>query len=207
MADRGGQLGFTLVELLVSLVIFGFVMALSFDALRFSGAAWDTVSTNATALDEETTALLFLRTRFEDMSNPVDVPPDTRDAVQWWLEGDRSEVTFVAPWYRGASPAGLYRFRIWLERRGGTGALVIRWTPFLPGASDAVVDAFSGERVLLERVAAVSLRYFGSVEPEASPDWSQRWRSPSRAPSLVEFEITSEETGQTWTRLVVATGH
>lgn len=206
MADPR-QSGFTLVELLVSLAIFGFVMALSFDALRFSGAAWDSVSSSAATIDEESTTVRFLRTRLESISQPVHVQANNGDSVQWWLKGDASEFSFVAPWYRGAVPSGLYKFRIWLERRSGTGALLVAWEPYLPGATKDFKDEFSGERVLLQGVSAIRIRYFGAEQSGGPSDWVQRWDTTSTAPALVEFEITSERTGQKWLRLAVATGH
>jgi prepilin-type N-terminal cleavage/methylation domain-containing protein len=206
MDDRSAA-GFTLVELLVALVIFAFIVAMSFDAVRFSGAAWDNVSSKAIAIDEETSVLRFLRARLEGISIPVVPDPEQGESVQWWLEGTSDEITFVASWYRGAVPGRLYKLRLWRDGRGATGTLNLAWEPYLPGEPDPGREGLSGERILVEGIAAISLRYFGADDADERLTWRRAWSNVSVPPALVEIVITSESTGENWTRLVVATGH
>jgi hypothetical protein len=81
-------------------------------------------------------------------------------------------------------------------------AVVLRWRPLRGGA--AAGEGATG-RVLLEGVAALRLRYFGSPRPREEAAWREAWLDAAVLPAAVEVAIAFREgDARTWPPLVVA---
>ncbi|MGY3439863.1 MULTISPECIES: prepilin-type N-terminal cleavage/methylation domain-containing protein [unclassified Marinovum] len=204
MAERRDN-GFTLVELLVGLVIMALLMQLAFGALRFGGAAWERVVDSGETIDARTSVARFLSARLGAMSQP-NPPNNAASSVQWWFAGQSAEMTFVAPWARGAAPDGMYRFRLWRERDGRSGALHLSWQPEMRGASEELRSQWSGERLILPEVDDLVLRYYGAAKAGEAPGWHSLWTRNAVMPALVEISIAGPDAEIILPRLVIATG-
>ena len=131
--------GFTLIEVLVSLVLLALLLALLAGGLRYARSTWD-----ATArLDEVAAADMvetFLRARLAE-AMPL---YEQRKAgmVRALFSGAGDSMSFVAPAPNGPAGTGLYRYT--LEAAAGAGAgqrtLVVRLAPHLPLLSDSALE-------------------------------------------------------------------
>ena len=184
--------GFTLIEVLVSLVLLALLLTLLAGGLRYARSTWD-----ATArLDEVAAADMvetFLRARLAE-AMPL---YEQRKAgmVRALFSGAGDSMSFVAPAPNGPAGTGLYRYT--LEAAAGAGAgqrtLVVRLVPHLPLLSDSALERPPERYDLLRNVRTVSFRYFGRGALRSDPAWHTAWPRTDALPSLVEIVIARDD--------------
>jgi general secretion pathway protein J len=187
---RYAEAGFTLIEVLVSLVLLGLVLALLSGAIRFARGTWDA----AGRLDREAgydVAGRFLRARLGE-AVPL-FEPTKFGAMRVAFTGTGERIDFVAPSQNGPVGSGLYRFVL----EGGSAnniarALVIRLAPYQPQAGPE--GAFENH-VLAESVGSVTFRYFGRKDARSAPTWQDAWSRTDALPQLVEMTINRSDRG------------
>lgn len=178
------QAGFTLLEMLVALVVFGLVMAGVAQTMRFGLAAF-TVSDVRSVGPGDLAALDMALTRM--IGNAL---PDS-------LQGEPGGLAFTThlPPGAGIGP-GLADAAIRLNRQGD---LVLLYRPHPPGVALRPPPPAQTER-LAANVTAFALAYFGARGREA-PAWSGSWLE-QRPPALVRLHMRSRN--RDWPDLVIA---
>ncbi|MGH6943464.1 MAG: prepilin-type N-terminal cleavage/methylation domain-containing protein [Geminicoccaceae bacterium] len=184
--SRAAQRGFTLLELLVAITLLGLLMAALFGGLRLGARIWETSVTRLDASSRVQIVQGFLRQRLAEML-PVSVVVEESGREAPWLRGAPDSLRFASllPEHLGS---GVYLMELALDDAGDvekTRNLVLRWRPFEPRAQ---TGAPAHERVLLERVSAIELAYFGALDPRAMPVWSRDWQGQS-APRLIRLQV------------------
>jgi prepilin-type N-terminal cleavage/methylation domain-containing protein len=187
-ASRGN--GFTLIEVLVTLVLLALVLALVSGGLRFARGTWE-----ATArLDEEAghdIAENFLQARLSE-ALPL-YEQGTAGTVRVAFQGHSESLRFVAPTPNGPAGAGLYRFVLEVARGYGPGqALVVRLAPYQSEQGRPGVDTPPEAHVLVGNVRSLSLRYFGRGALRAQPAWHTAWSRSDVLPDLIELTIARD---------------
>lgn len=181
-ADGGGAAGFTVVEMLVSLMVLALMMSFLPGALRLSARVWesDAVYTQAEGV------AAFRRVAEERLAGTM--PVFTRDPVKGLrveFAGESDRVSFVARAPGGPAGGGVYRFDL---AQGPSGVLVLRQSVYrvqgvepvpTPGVTHRSPTAIGG----------MALRYFGAPEPGATPSWHSPWPRRDALPDLVEIAI------------------
>lgn len=132
-SDRRNEDGFTLIEVLVSLVLLALVLGLLSGVVGFARGTWDA----SARLDRESgydVAGNFLRARLGE-AIPMFEPTEA-GAVRVAFKGNSESISFVAASPNGPAGAGLYRFAL----EGGAGAgtakvLLVRLAPYQPRAT------------------------------------------------------------------------
>jgi general secretion pathway protein J len=188
--------GFTLIEVLVSLVLLALILSLLAGGLRYARSTWDA----AARLDElagSDMAETFLRARLAE-AMPL-YEQGKAGIVRGLFHGAADTMRFVAPAPNGPVGAGLYRYT--LEAVGGTGSgrrtLVVGLQPHLPPLSNSLVER-SPERPpepyeLMRNVRSVSFRYFGRGDLRSEPAWHMAWPRTDALPSLVQIVIARDD--------------
>jgi general secretion pathway protein J len=205
-ARRALDQGFTLLELLVAITLLGLLMAALFGALRLGARVWETGEARLDASARVQLVQDFLRQRLAE-ALPLEAVVRSEDAVpEPVFEGGIDAVRFanVLPEHLGA---GLYLMELALAEDGdGEGGrnLVLRWQPLDLGAPGAAPTAEPQERVLLDRIEALELAYFGSLEPRLPPEWWPQWQGRDVLPGLVRVQIRfAAEDPRSWPELDV----
>jgi len=198
--QRGGrhrpEAGFTLIEVVVSLVLLALLLALLAGGLRYARSTWDA----AARLDELAGADMaetFLRARLAE-AMPL-YEQRRAGVVSALFRGDGDAMSFVAPAPNGPAGAGLYRYT--LEAAAGAGprlgsgrrALVVMLVPHLPSLGDSVVERSPDRYELMRNIRSVSFRYFGRGDLRAEPAWHAAWPRTDALPNLVEIAIARDE--------------
>jgi prepilin-type N-terminal cleavage/methylation domain-containing protein len=182
------QDGFTLIEVLVSLVLLALVLAMLSGAVRFARGTWDA----AARLDREAghdVAGSFLRARLGE-AMPLFEPAEG-GMVRVAFDGAGEELSFVAPTQNGPAGAGLYRFTLRVATGGGARALSVNVTPYQPKArAQGAGDPIAEDHVLVEDVKTLAFRYFGRAQLRAPPAWHEAWPRKDALPDLVELSVT-----------------
>ena len=188
--------GFTLVELLVSMVILSLIMVGLLGALRSVGVTGERIDAHLRRSDDLQLAAAFLR---QALSRVLAEPrmPGVQASQPPPLVGGGSELVWV-----GAMPArfgvgGLYRFRLSLEVEGPQPGLHLQFLPYQWPATK--VDWGSVEsRLLLPEAERLQLRFLGG---EPGDGWVAGWQHAERLPQLVSVSWTVA--GRGWPSLIV----
>ncbi len=189
---RRAEAGFTLIEVLVSLVLLALVLVLLAGGLRYARSTWDA----AARLDElagADVAETFLRARLAE-AMPL-YEQRMAGTVRTLFQGAGDTMSFVAPAPNGPAGTGLYRYT--LEAVAGADAaartLGVRLVPHLPSLSDAALERPPEWYALMRNVRSVSFRYFGRDAVRSEPAWHAAWTRSDAMPSLVEIAIARDD--------------
>ena len=192
------QSGMTLVELLVTLTILGLISLGLAHNLSFGMRVWDRVADRSEATDRISQTQNFLRRQITASRKTVRTgsTPQAVNAAgsvggdQQAFSGARDRLVFTAPWLIALGQGGLYRFEL---RRAGDG-LQLAWEPaeridpeFAGSSSD--VGGVSGRRTLIDEIASLTIRYYGSDDGRRAARWRDQWSAVNRLPDLIEIEI------------------
>lgn len=188
-AERDGQEGATLLELLVALALLALLSVYAVTAIRYL-QNFDKVQ----ARIEERAAVEAVRTYLRRSIEAMRVAFLIRDGATPKLAfaGGRRTLTFVADADSRLEYGGLYLVRFGLDGEASdTSALVTERRAFRP-RMEAVGG---GERnlVVLDRVAGLAFSYFGSPQEGAKPDWYEDWPEAGVLPQAVRVEMSFPE--------------
>jgi general secretion pathway protein J len=197
--------GFTLLEVLLSLVILSLIFSFVGGALRFSSRAWEA----AEGLDRGS-SMSAVRTFLEQRL--VEAMPvyerDQEGRVRIAFTGLPHELSFVSPASRGEAGAGLYRFALHLHSAVGTArtgtALALSQTLYRPEAPRPIAETSADNQVLLENTDGIGFRYFGREDARTPVAWHSAWTRTDALPELVEISVLlGEQDARAWPPLVV----
>lgn len=191
MIPRAGESGFTLVEMLVTLVVLGFVIAGLAQGLHFGMTAWGVQTATIaqdSALDTTDRALRNLLARMEPGNDPH----------QPAIRGTDHALEFTAELPANAPIGPLRRADIALAVQPGSG-LVLHWSPDFH--TQWIVPPRPQVTPLLAGVAAISFGYYGA-ERSAPAGWHDTWTGDV-PPALIRIHL-SLPPGRHWPDIIVA---
>ncbi len=177
--------GFTLLEILVALVVFGLLMAGLSQTMRFGLTAW-TSEARGTADSEDKVAVDGAIRRLIEQ------------AVPGGFVGRADTVGFTSVLPEGAKLTDRLADIVLLVDAGGR--LVLRWTPHPAGVPLGPPPA-PHEELLLDGVEAIQLGYL-VPQPNGPAIWVTRWKGDD-LPLLVRLGITFVHV-TSWPDLVAA---
>ncbi|MCP3868263.1 MAG: prepilin-type N-terminal cleavage/methylation domain-containing protein [Gammaproteobacteria bacterium] len=193
--------GFTLLEVLIAIALFGITLSLLLGAFRFTSKAWEKGETAAA----ETTDLQVVHRVFQGMLGrafPVAIEEDTDS--NFAFEGSDSMLKFAAFLPPYPDRAGLYRIQFTIAREGDKHRLTVSRDRFNPDDFQDGAVKKEHTALLLESPRPLEFSYFGILEDDEEPDWHPEWEFGERYPSLVRLSTsdeTSEDTG--WPSIVI----
>jgi general secretion pathway protein J len=198
--QRASEQGFSLMEMLVSLVILALILAFLPGAFRLARQVW----TATAMLDRDSgrdAGLDFLETRLAE-AMPL-FEPGKAGLVNILFGGTKDGVRFVAPSRNGPAGGGIYRYSIELRPRdGAASSLVVQVAPYL-GLGQGASTPAAEEQVLVDDVTKAEFRYFGHHELRQAPTWQLDWKRTDALPDLVELNITRRRAGGITSRSIV----
>jgi general secretion pathway protein J len=177
------QSGFTLLEILVVVVVLGFLVVGLTQGVRAGMALWHAQQLRVGETAELDASARVLRTLLTGAAaaTPGGFGPGAAAGGQ--IKGDANHLSFV-----GDLPTGLGMTRradISIELRDER--LVLRWTPHLheisfgPPPQPTVTELISG-------VARLEIAFWGTTTPDQPAAWQTRWDGPA-APGLIRIRV------------------
>lgn len=195
--------GFTLLELLVSLMVFAAIVVLVYGTVRIGSRSWQAGVARIEEADALRVGWSFVQ---RALSNSRPDPSLIPDSSGLHFIGSPSSVEFVADLPARLGVGGLHVLSLQLEEPGGDGPtrLLLRRAR-LARPSDAV-DPAVGEvgvqvTVLAEGVTGLSIRYYGTIGEGGAPRWYTQWQDQPTLPALVMVAVQLEGGGH-WPLLV-----
>jgi len=199
--QRSSEQGFSLMEMLVSLVILALILALLPGAFRLARQVW----TATAMLDRDSgrdAGLDFLETRLAE-AMPL-FEPGKAGLVNILFGGTKDGVRFVAPSRNGPAGGGIYQYSIELRPRdGAASSLVVLVSPYLGPQVQGAGAPAAEEQVLADDVVNAEFRYFGRHQLRQASTWQGEWKRTDALPDLVELTITRHRAGGNATRAIV----
>lgn len=201
---RGDLNGFTLLELLISITLLGFILVLLFGGLRLGMRSWDAVQQRVDNLNSVRSVENFLRREMEAIS-----PYRWKGAPGQSLAflGQRDKMSFVAQLPGRIGVGGLYLVSLELEQNSKGRRLLWRYVPVTNQMADFSPLEQAPELVLagteLNTVEDIWFTYLGPDGQNGSLRWQDRWEVPSRLPSLIRIQVKFASGGE-WPEFVVA---
>ena len=187
--------GFSIIEVVISLTLMALILAALPNALRLSGRAWTTTQQleRSDALDAALTTIDGLLARAMTLYRAND--DGTRGIV---FSGQPTAVSFLTATSRGPQGGGLYRYEISSAQTGeGSNTLILKSGLVANLLQSAQSATLGDEHTLIENLATVSFRYFGtpsnakpSLDEPLQSTWLTAWNDPTKLPELIEVEVS-----------------
>jgi general secretion pathway protein J len=191
---RSHDAGYTLVELLASLIIIGMVSMMMLSGITAGRRVWEKADTANAQGETISGAQMLLRERIERA-----YPATRYDKIPTYSDffGAANGVNFLSPPRDIHAPSGLVRYTLALAPNGDL---------VLSALSDLAVDPKApGEPlVLLHNVQQLDIAYFGVTPPDKDPAWHENWQFRQTLPMLmrVRVQFPPEDT-RAWPDLLI----
>ncbi len=192
--------GFTLLEMLVVVVVLGFLAVGLTQGVRGGLALWNAQQRRIGETGDLDASGRVLRSLLTGVAAPTPSGFGPGAAIGGQIKGDASHLSFV-----GDLPTGLGTTRradITIELDGRR--LVLRWTPhrheipFGPPPQPTVTELISG-------VSGLQISYWGSPAPDQPVQWQQQWDGTGAAPELIRIRLVfAKGDRRRWPDLIVA---
>lgn len=179
--------GFTLIELLVSLSLLVIMLALINGSLHFGRRAWE-VSDQVERTYSVTAFRNLLGQRLVETLPLVNW--DDRGVPTSDFQGASDYLSFASPMSsRSGLPAGLFLVTLKLAPQAGVAFRPLS-LELKPLDRDNVPPGGVGHApVLIDNVARLAIRYYGSPEHGGEPRWFDDWQGRTTLPSLVTVDV------------------
>lgn len=171
------QSGFTLLEMLVALAVFGFLLVGLTYGLRAGLSLWTVQQRHVDETAELDSAARVLRAVLTRIPMPGGRPVAR-------LQGNADSFTFVGQLPTGFGNTRLAQMRLALDH----GQLALFWTPYRHQVSSAPAPA-PIETDFVTGVRGFGLAYFGSSTPNETPRWQTEWDALF-PPELIRVRLT-----------------
>ncbi len=198
----GKDLGFTLLELLVSIVILSLIITISYSALRLGSRTWQGTANIITKNSTTRFAEQFIRKKIEQIYPIYWNDGATRIIA---FQGEEDGLKFIAPAPQGREVVEYYEYYVTNERQDdGSLSLLLYFEPHDPSKNGFKVTRNSPNRKILSRLDKVKYLYYGSQDKNSPLEWNDVWDDTTKTyPSIIKIEITSEEKMESWLDIAV----
>ena len=193
--DRSKEAGFTLVELLVSLVIIALISLMAATALRTGHRIWERTDAKVSTTAREVGVRRVLRSQIASLL-PLQGRVG-RQQEQLLIEGDKDAFAFVAPLPAYFGRHGLYR----IEYRLQNNQLIFARSVYQLPSDFETRFADMTHEALLENVESIRFSYL--LQDSAQGDWIDTLRRINEPPALVRLEILQTKNQDDWRTLLV----
>lgn len=199
------QVGLTLIELLISLVIISIVVTLCANGFTFGSKVWAKVDDHQSNLDEVVSAQRFLR---KVLSEAVFYPIEEDQTKDNYFNGDAEKMIFLAPSPQYGLDDYLYIYEIFKKKENGVYSLNVRYLPantYFSGKARAA----DRDVKLVEHVKDIKFEYYGLNQRTGAQSWYDNWLDQGALPTRVSISIEPFEDAArnaiSWPPLVVET--
>ena len=211
---RTGQVGFTLIEVLIGMSILSIMMLLLFATLRTCVQSWNLGEKKIAEVSQAGIIQNFFQSKLHSTlplkANFLKEDNDEEDRQRFSFEGNENQLQFVSAMPASAGRLGLQLFTMSLQQaeKGDGSDLLVDIKPFFPKSEDE--EWQNEEVVILKNISDLRFAYFGldeeaevAQDEEESLSWQDEWLERQVLPKLVSIDIELSN-GKIWPQIVVA---
>ena len=192
--------GFTLLEVLLSMLLLAVLMSAVYAALSGSRKLLQTGLRQARRDEQILAARQFLR-RSLDQIRTVAIP-DTVSRPPGWLQGGPRKLRFVAPAVAALGGRGLQVQQLQLVQLAGRSGRLELQLADLPVHGGPLHWRLPPE-VLLDGISGGHFAYRDADTPAREGAWQARWTTPGQLPRLIGLQLQFKDR-QPWPPLEIA---
>ena len=192
--NRAQLYGFTLIEMLVGLVLFSFILAMLYSGLFSLGKSFSSGTAQASENDESRLSLSFLRTCISQTSPLIDA--GTRNAL---FSGEEHNLVFVSSLPAHLGGERLYLIRLQNEPSASGRQLQLHYQPLISGY---LINDKQQIEPLLDDIQAINFSYFGKKQLSDTPSWHRTWTQQRQLPQLIKLTLESSKPNKKWPPLL-----
>jgi len=196
--------GFTLVEILIAMTLLSLILLLVFSSLYAAGRNWEVSAKQIEMSDEFRLTSQFIRKYITQAVPLIWIDRNERKIA---FSGKSDEINFVAPLPSHRGGGGLSLLTLKVSDKENVQKLMLYYQMALPDQQSFEIfisDDENNSAVLAEDVDSVKFSYFGSEQPDDTPDWHDDWDIEDRLPLLVRLKINTNERSIIWPEMVIA---
>jgi len=196
--------GFTLVEILIALTLFSLILLLVFSSLHAAGRNWEISAKQIEMSDEFRLTSQFIRKNLAQTVPLIWINGKERKIA---FAGESDEINFVAPLPSHRGGGGLSLLTLKTSEGEENKKLMLYYQMAVPEYQSFDINYSDDEinsAVLVEDIDNVEFSYFGSEQPDDTPDWHDDWNIEDRLPLLVRLKINTTERATSWPEIVIA---
>lgn len=195
--------GFTLVEVLIGLTLFGLILLMLYSNLYTSTRTWETSDRQSEKNDDIRLVLSFLR---RQINQTVPILYMDEGKNRSLFTGGRDAMEFVSrlPAHRGGG--GLHLVKLFVAAAGDGGVLLFKYLPL--NADLEAIDDETNKMVksveLLKGIKDIQLAYYGRAKDDNDPAWHDEWNNPDQLPLLIRLQIDADDPDEFWPELLIS---
>ena len=199
MGNKKHQIGFTLVELIIALVILSFVMVLCGSGFRFGSRVWDSVNTQSERVDVLQAAQGFLRKNISHALIHDRLFTEEEALNENLFIGDGNRIRFISYSPQYGVDDFLYAYELYLDKN--TNQLSLRYSPYNLGEKISRNKSISS---IVDGVKDVDIQYFsGFVDENDGDGWFASWNDVYSLPLLIKINVTFFNEQMTWPEMII----
>lgn len=197
--ERRSSAGFTLVEVLVALVLFGFLSVALFGSVRGGATAWIRATAHADESDQSVHAQDLLRHLIEN-AYPFYVSGDQGNRYVVFA-GNETSLSFLSATPLALGQGGRSRVDLLVAHQDGRTSLMLESKLEL----STIRQTEKTRQPILTGAALVAFSYFGQQPRDRTAQWHHDWTAQAELPRLVRIAVRfSTADGRDWPDLVIA---
>jgi general secretion pathway protein J len=185
--------GYTLFELMATLLILGSVFMLLIGGISMTRRVWERADDSSNRIDGVVTAENLLRRRLEHA-----FPQTKFDAVKPYADfkGTVDGIDFLSSPGDDEALPGLHRYQLIVSPQGDL---------VLMSASDlANPNVLKRQQVLLHKVESASMEYYGPSDSGGEAGWQDHWSARDSLPQLIRIRVQFQPGDpRIWPELIV----
>jgi prepilin-type N-terminal cleavage/methylation domain-containing protein len=187
--------GFTLLEVLITLVLLSLLTLALFGSLRFGMHIWEGSAATTAGLDNVRAAEQQITELISEAYPQMDFRTPTRPVIAF--EGRPANLRVLVPDAEIKGAMTYATLRIVPTDQGGD--LVLERRLELAAIPEKQVT-----QVLLRGIRAFQISYFGQDAHGAKPYWHREWQAKTRQPLFVRMRADLADPHVAWPELIVA---
>lgn len=192
--------GFTLVEMLVGLTLFGFILTMLYSAMFSLGNALRVGDMQAKSNDNHRLGESFLRRTLSQTTAIIFLDGKNNNVM---FHGQADSLSFISylPSYLGGT--GLYAVTLFIAEEAGESNLELRYQPLVNIEDINWERVSSDNQIVMKNVAAIQFEFYGKKMLNDGSKWYYNWIANNELPSLVKINIKSSEPHHKWPEIMV----
>jgi general secretion pathway protein J len=179
--------GFTLLELLVSILLLSLIITIAYSALRVGSRTWEGTANVISENSKTRFALHFIRKKTEEI-----YPFFWKQGVKRKLafEGSEEDLKFIGVAPLGRETNEYYEYHFKVEEIDNIYSIILYYEPHDPSADSFAVNEDSPNRLILDGLETVKFSYYGIQENNETLEWHDSWSDTAIGyPSLIQLNI------------------
>jgi general secretion pathway protein J len=194
--------GFTLLEIMVSMLLLTIIVTSSVSLLFLNIKGWDALTADSETKLEQ----MLINDRISAIiGNLSPLAWQTSEGIRLAFEGQMKRLHFVSKAPQQYPGGGLFEYLLQEEPdSNGRAALVLYHAPYLPDAKAFRLPEAGSRRVLFEDIEGIGFSYYGVERDGDQSEWLSQWANDlKRLPEFIALNLSPSSDRMTVEKRVI----